>query len=131
MERKQELVRNLVETQMALANAEKVEVILLDGSRQIGEMCMSFDCEETQFQYFIFTLGERDKENRMVVYAARYDVVNSPLRRVGFELTNVMSAEEVEMIQDVLKKKTSKGIFRKKQMTVLHTGGIVSMEVII
>lgn len=131
MERKQELVRNLVETQMALANAEKVEVILSDGSRQIGEMCMSFDCEETQFQYFIFTLGECDKENRMIVYAARYDVVNSPLRRVGFELTNAMSAEEVEMIQNVLKKKTSKGIFRKKQMTVLHTEGIVSMEVII
>lgn len=127
----EELVRKLVEKKMALQNAEKVEVILSDGSYQIGEMCMSFECEETEFQYFIFTLGERDKENRMIVYATRYDVLTSPSRGVGFELTNAMSAEEVEMIQDALKKKTSKGIFGKKQMTVLHTEGIVAMEVII
>ena len=124
---KKELARTLADEQERLSKVKVAHIVYNDGRTVDGRICATFDSEDTNYMYFIFTDNSKTSDGLYVVYAARYDVINSVLFKTGFELTEKMEAAEVEMIRDVIDTTLVSGVVFKKPACFLKIGGIKSV----
>ena len=124
---KSELAKSIYDEKNRLANVSVAHIVYTDGRCIDGKVYATFESENTDYQYFIFTDGTKTKDGLFVVYAARYDVINSVLKRTGFELAESMEDAEIGMIQDVINNDLARGIIRKTPACYLKIGGIESV----
>ena len=125
---KSELSQALIAEKNRLANAKTAHIVYKDGRCIDGKVYATFDSEDTNYQYFIFTDGTKTRDGLFVVYAAKYDVINSVLKKTGFEFTESMEDAEVEMIKDIINTSLTKGIIKKTPVCSLKIGGIESVS---
>ena len=106
-----------------IRNSEKINIIFKDGRQVCGRMMCVFDCEPMNYVYMLFTDDTKTADGLYNTYIAKFNKMTG----VRIELVERVEAEELEMINDVIKQNLSIGIFKKKSICNLQFGGIAEV----
>ena len=84
-------------------NNDIIEIIDLSGERKKYDDLITFDSDNTNKSYVVYTNYQKNEDNRIIVYASTYKYVNNELI-----LKDVDTQKEIDFINDFLIKQQEK-----------------------
>ena len=84
-------------------NNDIIEIIDLSGERKKYDVLLTFDSDNTNKSYVVYTNYQKNEDNRIIVYASTYKYVNNELI-----LKDVDTKKEIDFINDFLIKQQEK-----------------------
>lgn len=125
---KRQLAESLAREKERISNFHLAHIVYDNGRTVDGRVCITFDSEDTNYQYIVFTDETKTRDGLYVVYAVRYDVINSVLYKTGYEFAEDMEYAEIEMIKDVINTHLVRGTIIRKPACSLKIGGVKSVS---
>ena len=115
-----------------IRNTEHIQIVYENRSQVTGRMMATFDCGPKHYVYFIYTDDTKTSDGLYNAYAAKFHILlgygpNGDDADMRIELVDGNDYEEVDMINDVIKKSLSTGWIAKKPICKLRFGGIVKV----
>lgn len=112
-----------------IKSAERVNIIFQDGRKVQGRMMCTFDCNPMHYVYMLFTDDTKTVDRLYNTYVAKFHVLlgfgpDGDEEKMKIELVDGRNAEELKMINDVIKKSLSTGVFKRKSICNLRFDGI-------